>query len=43
MIFENSYNIVGLCRNDKMALLSRKDFVEKNDPRSNHINDPSGT
>ena len=43
MIFENSYNVSGLCRNDKMALLSRVDFVERNEPRSNHIYDPSGT
>ena len=42
-IFENSYNVVGLCHNDKMALLSRVDFVERNEPRSNHIYDPSGT
>ena len=43
MIFENSYNVVGLYRNDKMALLSRMDFVERNELRSNHIYDPSGT
>ena len=36
-IFENSYNVVGLCRFDKMALLSRIDLVERNEPRSNHI------
>ena len=27
MIFENTYNVVGLCCNDKMALLSQIDFV----------------
>ena len=42
-IFENSYNVIGLSRNDKMALLSRIDFVEWNEPRSNHIYDPPGT
>ena len=43
MILENSYNVDGLCRNGKMALLSRIDFVEKNEPRSNLIYDPFGT
>ena len=37
MIFENSYSIVGLCRNEKIASLSRVDFVERNEPRSNRI------
>ena len=37
MIFELSCNVVGLCRNEKKALLFRIDFVERNKPRSNHI------
>ena len=40
MIFENSYNFHGLCRNDKIALLFRIDFAEGNEPRFNHINHP---
>ena len=43
MILENSYNVVGLCHSDKMALLSRIDFIGKKEPRSDHIYDPSGT
>ena len=43
MIFENSFNVDGLYRNDNMALLSRVHFVERNEPRFNHIHDLSGT
>ena len=42
-LVDKIFNVVGLCRNDKIALLSRIDFVERNEPRSNHIHDPSGT